>query len=65
MADQRTVESAQRKNLRDVYRFLADDDYVKKYVMSGEGTYDAISMMDRFALTSAMEKCFVDPGRNH
>ena len=57
---QRTVEEALNVKISEMYTdFWQMTTKVKKYIMSGDGTYDAISMMDRFALTSAMENCFV------
>ncbi len=57
---QRTVEESLNVKISETYTdFWQMTTKVKKYIMSGDGTYDAISMMDRFALTSAMENCFV------
>ena len=56
---QRTVEEAYGITIaEETTDFWEMTKTVSQYIMSGETTYDAISMMDRFALTSAMEGAF-------
>jgi len=56
----RTVEEALNVKISDAaVSFWDMNKLVTQYIMSGENTYDAIAMMDRFALTAAMENAFV------
>ena len=56
----RTVEEALNVTISETPTdFWTMTTTVKQYIMAGEDTYDAIAMMDRFALTSAMDNCFI------
>ncbi|MBQ7299147.1 MAG: hypothetical protein IJW77_04825 [Clostridia bacterium] len=56
----RTVEEGLNVEISDVpVDFWEMNNIVTQYVMSGENTYDAIAMMDRFALTAAMANNFI------
>lgn len=56
----RTVEEALNVNISEtITDFWEMTKTVNQYIMAGEDTYDAVAMMDRFALTIAMDNAFV------
>ncbi|MBQ7982051.1 MAG: hypothetical protein IJ302_00665, partial [Clostridia bacterium] len=57
---QRTVEEALNVTISETPTdFWEMSATVNTYIMSGETTYDAIAMMDRFALNAALENSFI------